>query len=282
MIKGPVPDMTKPSRLLIVGLGVALVSTSLVYAQQIWLGGGFSRFSARFGQLEDFDGSFLYCRGFYGSGRGGGGWSTDYPGADHNFSVRLAELTRVTVKFDVDRQPYHVVVRLDDPTLFRCPMVFMTNVENLRFTESEVAGLREYLVKGGFLWVDDFWGSYAWANWANEISRVLPPAQFPIFDIPISHQIMHTVYDVTDFLQVPNINFWYQTGGAVSERGYDSAQVHYRGIQDAQNRMMVLATHNTDVSDTWEREGENADYFNHFSPRGYAIGVNVVVYALTH
>ena len=115
-----------------------------------------------------------------------------------------------------------------------------------------------------------------------QISRVLPPAQFPIFDIPISHQIMHTVYDVTDFLQVPNINFWYQTGGGMSERGYDSAQVHYRGIQDAKERLMVLSTHNTDVSDTWEREGENADYFNTFSPRGYAIGVNVVVYALTH
>ena len=161
-------------------------------------------------------------------------------------------------------------------------MLFMTNVENLRFTESEVLGLRDYLVKGGFLWVDDFWGSYAWQNWANEISRVLPPAQFPIFDIPISHQIMHTVYDVTDFLQVPNINFWYQTGGGISERGYDSAQVHYRGIQDAKERLMVLSTHNTDVSDTWEREGENAEYFNIFSPRGYAIGVNVVVYALTH
>ena len=68
----------------------------------------------------------------------------------------------------------------------------------------------------------------------------------------------------------------------MSERGYDSAQVHYRGIQDAKGRLMVLATHNTDVSDTWEREGENAEYFNLFSPRGYAIGVNVVVYALTH
>ena len=117
--------MAKPSRLLIVGLGLALVCATLVHAQEIWIGGGFNRFSARFGKLEDFDGSFLYCRGFYGSGRGGGGWTTDYPGADHNFSVRLAELTRVTVKFDVNRQPYHVVVRLDDPSLLRCPMLFM-------------------------------------------------------------------------------------------------------------------------------------------------------------
>ena len=275
--------MTSRRRLLVAGFGVLFVCASLVHAQQIWVGGGeFSRFSARFGKMEDFDGSFLYCRGFFGSGRGGGGWSTDYPGADNNFSIRLAELTRVHVKFDVNRQPYHVVVRLDDPTLYRCPMLFMENVENLRLTESEVRGLRDYLVKGGFLWVDDFWGSYAWQNWAEEIARVLPPAQYPMFDVPISHPIMHTVYDVTDFLQVPAISFWYRSGGSLSERGYDSAQVHYRGIQDAKGRLMVLATHNTDVADTWEREGENREYFNLFSPKGYAIGVNVVVYALTH
>jgi hypothetical protein len=158
----------------------------------------------------------------------------------------------------------------------------MENVETLQFRESEVLGLRDYLKKGGFLWVDDFWGSYAWDNWEREISRVLPPGEYPIFDIPISHPIMHTVYEVKDFLQVPNINFWYQSGGGTSERGPDSAEVHYRGIQDSRGRLMVMATHNTDVADTWEREGASAEYFNLFSPRGYAIGVNFVVYALTH
>jgi hypothetical protein len=264
------------------GLGTVLLCTALVQAQEIWVGGGFNRFTARFAKPADFDGSFLYCRGFYGAGRGGGGWTTDYPGADHNLSVRLAELTRIPVKFDADRQPHYVVVRLDDPVLNRCPMLFMENVETLQFRESEVLGLRDYLKKGGFLWVDDFWGSYAWDNWEREISRVLPPGEYPIFDIPISHPIMHTVYEVKDFLQVPNINFWYQSGGGTSERGPDSAEVHYRGIQDSRGRLMVMATHNTDVADTWEREGASAEYFNLFSPRGYAIGVNFVVYALTH
>ena len=269
-------------RLAAVGFCVVLAGVSLA-AQQIWVGGGgFSRFAPRFPTIEDFDGRFLYCRGFFQSAYGRGGWSTDYPGADNNFSVRLAELTRVSVKFDPNRQPHHVVVRLDDPTLFRCPMLFLENVEMLRFSELEVIGLRTYLQKGGFLWVDDFWGSAAWNNWAREISRVLPPAQYPMFDIPISHPIMHTMYDVKDFLQVSAISFWYSSGGSVSERGRDSAEVHYRGIQDSRGRLMVLATHNTDVADTWEREGESAEYFNLFSPRGYAIGVNVVLYALTH
>ncbi|OFV94562.1 MAG: hypothetical protein A3G76_11925 [Acidobacteria bacterium RIFCSPLOWO2_12_FULL_65_11] len=267
--------MIRRGRLTVAGLSVALACASLAGAQQIWISG---RVSERVATIEDFDGQFLYCRGIFN-----GGWRTDYPGADNNFSIRLAELTRIPVKFDPNRQPHHVVVRLDDPVLFHCPMVFMENVESLRgFSEEEATNLRNYLVKGGFLWVDDFWGSNAWANWEDHISSVLPPSEFPIFDLPISHPIMHTVFDVKEFLQVPNINFWYRSGGSVSERGYDSAEVHYRGIQNSRGHLMVLTTHNTDVSDTWEREGAAEEYFNRFSPRGYAIGVNVVVYALTH
>jgi Domain of unknown function (DUF4159) len=270
--------MSNRRRRVVASVSVLLVCAGLVHAQQIWVGGGgYGRFAPRFATTEDFDGRFLYCRAYFQ-----GGWSTDYPGADNNFSVRLAELTRIPVKFDPNRQPHHVVVRLDDPTLFRCPMLFMENVERLRFTEQDILGLRAYLQKGGFLWVDDFWGSYAWANWLREISRVLPPSEYPIFDIPITHPIMHTLYDVRDFLQVSAISFWYSSGGSVSERGADSAEVHYRGIQDSRGRLIVLATHNTDVADTWEREGESQEYFNLFSPRGYAIGVNVIVYALTH
>ena len=188
----------------------------------------------------------------------------------------------MSVKWAADRQPHHVVMRLDDPVLLRCPMLFMENVEMLRFTEQEVVNLRTYLLKGGFLWVDDFWGSAAWANWSREIARVLPPAQHPTFDIPLEHPIFHTMYDVKDYLQVPSISFWYGSGGQVSERGLDSADVHYRGTEDRRGHLIVLATHNTDVADTWEREGESTEYFNLFSPRGYAIGVNVLLYTLTH
>jgi Domain of unknown function (DUF4159) len=273
-------------RLLILGGSAILAFASLVYAQRIFVGGGGrSRFRPRFATLEDFDGSFLYCRGFYRSTRGeagGQGWSTDYPGADNNFSIRLSELTRVPVKWDPTRQPIYVVVRLDDPLLYRCPMLFMEDTGTIQFSVSEIAGLRDYLLKGGFLWVDDFWGSRAWDQWVAELQRVLPKDEFPIIDIPLSHPIMHTVYDVTNYLQVSSINFWYRSGGSVSERGFDSAQVHYRGIEDSRKRLMVMMTHNTDVADTWEREGENKEYFTLFSPRGYAIGVNVVVYALTH
>jgi hypothetical protein len=263
-----------------------LLAAAAAFAQQIWVGGGrFYRYPPKWVKASDFDGSFIYCRGFYRSvtrEEGGSGWNTDFPGADNNFSVRLAELTTVHVKLDERRQPNYGVVQLTDPLLNHCPMLFMEDVGTAEFTDAEVAALRTFFLKGGFLWVDDYWGSYAWDQWVEQISRVLPPAQYPIVDVPITHPIFHSLYDVKDYLQVSSINFWSRSGGSVSERGSDSAQVHYRGIQDEKGRMMVFMTHNTDVADTWEREGENRQYFDLFSPRGYAIGVNVIVYALTH
>jgi hypothetical protein len=161
-------------------------------------------------------------------------------------------------------------------------MLFVEDVGTAEFTDAEVQNLRDFFQKGGFLWVDDYWGTYAWSRWVSQISRVLPPGEYPIFDLPLEHPIMHSLYDVKSFLQVSSIQFWYESGGDVRERGTDSVPVHYRGIQDSHGRLMVLMTHNTDVADTWEREGESQEYFDRFSPAGYAIGVNVVLYSMTH
>ena len=274
-------------RLAVAMVAALLAAASSAYAQRIWVGGGgFSRVPPRWANAADFDGRFMYCRGFYKSRYrepGGSGWSTDYPGADNNFSVRLAELTRVSVKFDADQQPHHVVVALTDPLLYRCPMLFMEDIGTADFGDEEVKSLREFFIKGGVLWVDDYWGSFAWDSWVRQISRVLNPEEFPIFDIPTSHPIMHSLYDVKEVFQVCAIQFWNPNyPDRTSERGADSAQVHFRGIQDARGRLMVIMSHNTDIADTWEREGENREYFDKFSPGGYAIGVNIVLYAMTH
>ena len=264
---------------------VVLAVATAAFAQQIWVGGGRNRRSPRWAQAQDFDGSFLYCRGFYNSVRyeeSGQGWGTDYPGADNNFSVRLAELTRVTLKLDEDRQPHHVVVQLTDPLLPRCGMLFMEDAGTVGFDEAEVQNLRAYFLKGGLLWVDDFWGSPALSHWLAEIGRVLPPGEFPVFDIPATHPVMSTLYHVKSVPQVAHIGFWRGTGGQTSERGPDSDRVNFKGIQDAHGRLMVIMTHNTDIADTWEREGANEDYFGLFSPAGYALGVNIVIYAMTH
>jgi hypothetical protein len=282
--------MTRAIRLGACALvGLAVAGAAIAYAQEIWVGGDFGRFSRtapRWAAASDFDGSFLYCRGYYRSRwrePSGSGWNTDYPGADNNFSVRLAELTRVRVRFGPDRQPVHVVVSLTDPLLFRCPVLFMEDVGTIEFSLEEVEQLRTFFRKGGFLWVDDSWGSTAWSSWVEQISRVLPPGEFPLLDIPRSHPIMRTLYDVPEIPQIPSINHWRRSGGGTSERGMDSAEVYVKGIHDDHGRLMVLATHNTDVADSWEREGEwPREYFDLFSPRGYAIGVNVVLYAMTH
>ena len=256
---------------------------------RIWVGGGgygrFSREAPKWPTRANFDGRFNFCRGYYTSDRredGGQGWRTDYPGADNNFSVRLGELTNVRIRMKPDGQPDNLVINLSDPLLYHCPILFMEDVGTARFSDEEVARLRAYLLKGGFLEVDDFWGDRAWEQWAGEIGRVLPPDDYPIFDIPSDHAIMHTLYDVKGVEQVSNIRFWMQSGGRTSERGAESARVNFRGIQDARGRLMVVMAHNTDIPDSWEREGESQEYFDHFSPNGYALGVNIMIYAMTH
>jgi hypothetical protein len=270
-------------------LATVLAISSAAYAQRLWTGGprggGYNRLPPKFATMEDFKGSWMYCRGYFTSSYrepGGSGWNTDYPGADNNMSVRLMELTTVHVPVDESRQPTYVVVSLSDPTLYRCPLLMMEDVGTAEFSEEEVKNLRTFFLKGGFLWVDDFWGSYAWDNWQEQISRVLPSGAYPIFDVPLEHPVMHTLYDVKEFMQVPSLNYWYGNGRSTSERGPDSAQVHFRGIQDDKQRLMVMMTHNTDIADTWEREADSPEYFDLFSPRGYAIGVNILLYAMTH
>jgi hypothetical protein len=159
----------------------------------------------------------------------------------------------------------------------------MQEVGSFSLNAEEASRLREYLLKGGFLWVDDFWGSDAWDVWASEIARALPPSEYPIVDVPDDHPIFRSQYTLSDGVpQVPSINHWLGTGGDTSERGPDSAEVHARAIYDHAGRMMVFMTHNTDVSDSWEREGLDPRYFYTFSVPGYAVAVNVLLHAMTH
>ena len=255
------------------GFLILLVLTGAASAQ-IWTGNdmwrGWRGEPPRFATRAIKDGRFHFCRLMYPSAyreAGGQGWRTDYPGADTNFSIRLAELTKTAVSIDGEGDPEYFVVRSSgDDNLFRCPFVHIEDAGTAEFTHQDVAQLREYLLKGGFMWSDDFWGSRAWAVWEQEIGRVLPPERFPIVDIPVTHSMFQTIYNVKRIPQVPAISRWRNNGGETSERGLDSAVVNTRGIFDEKGRLMVLMTHNTDISDTWEREGEDIEYFYRFSP----------------
>jgi hypothetical protein len=273
-------------RIVLSSLIAVILSAAAAAGQQIWVGRGrFWRTPPKWAKAENFDGSFNFCRAYFTSNRredGGTGWDTDFPGADNNFSVRLAELTMMRVKLDSTGQPDYVVLRLTDPLMARCTIVHFEDAGTIQLSPDEVTSLRAYLLKGGFITVDDFWGTAAWNQWAQEIERVLP--EYSIFEIPHDHPIMHTLYDVKEVEQVSSIQFWSRNGGGVSERAWmnDSPTVNFRGIADDKGRLMVVMAHNTDIPDTWEREGESKEYFDKFSPNGYAVGVNIVLYGMTH
>jgi len=268
---------------LLVAAGLALLATA-TDAQQIFGRRGRSRFEVQRATPESFNGGFNFCRVMFRSNRygDGGGWGVDWPRADENFPIRLSELTRTDISYRDQGEPNSLIVQLTDPELFQCPFVMMTEVGSAYFDEEEASRLREYLLKGGFLWADDFWGSYAWSSWANQLSKVLPSNEYPIQDLALNHPLFRTLFEVERVPQVPSINFWAGSGGRTSERGADSAQPHARAILDHGDRILVLMTHNTDLGDSWEREADDPEYFYRFSVDGYAFGINVVLYAMTH
>jgi Domain of unknown function (DUF4159) len=269
--------------LVLAGL-VALVLAVRVDAQFRQRRGGFGNLgSGSVATDKDFDGAFHFCRVMFRSDfRGdGGNWSVDYPRADINLSVRLSELTRADVSMK-NGEPTPLLIRLTDDALFRCPFIMMTEVGSASIDEQEAERLREYLLKGGFLWADDFWGSYAWEWWVGQFSRVLNPAEYPIIDLPSNHPLFSSQFVIKKVPQIASINYWAGSGGDTSERGADSAEAHARAVLDKHGNIMVLMTHNTDLGDSFEREADDPQYFYQMSVPGYAFGINAVLYALTH
>ena len=271
--------------ILAVGAGVLLVCSAAALAQ---FRGGRNFFNApvRLAPETFPDRNFVVCRIMYTQVRrepSGGGWRTDYPYGEINLTIRLSELTKTPVSRGGGREPNHYVVRLTDEALYQCPFTIASDVGTIGLSEAEAAGLRTYLLKGGFLWVDDFWGPEAWDHWSAQIAKVLDPDEFEIEDIALSDPILHSQFNVQRVPQITNIGFWRRSGGLeTSERGPDSVDVHFRAIRDDHGRIMVLMTHNTDVADSWEREGEDVGFFQQFSPNGYALGINVLLHAMTH
>jgi hypothetical protein len=269
-----------------VALVVAMLLASVADAQVGWGGFRGSRRTPRLKPAAHRDNGFTFCRLMYTSvrrEREGYGWSTDYPDADSNFMIRLSELTSTKVDFDERKRPNHWVVEATDPALFTCPFLMGSDVGTVGFSAIEVQRLREYLLKGGFLWVDDFWGTPAWNQWEAEISRVLPPSEYPIIDLPLDHPLFQAHYNIWAVPQITNIRYWRRTrGSSTSERGIDSDVAHFRVITDDDGRILVAMTHNTDIQDSWEREGEDPRFFDQFAPEGYSLGVNVLLHAMSH
>jgi hypothetical protein len=231
------------------------------------------QYSSGYGGGPGFGGG----RGGRRGGRGfGGGWLTDYPDSDLNFSYRLHQLTSMEVN------PDGLILTLTDPRLFDYPFIYIVEPGRLVFSDEEAKVLRQYLLNGGFLMVDDFWGEAEWANFYREIKRVFPDRE-PT-ELSLDHPIFHAVFDLKERPQIPNIIAALQGRpyGITWERE-DAQEVHYKALYDDRGRMMAIICHNTDLGDGWEREGENEWYFREFSEKkAYPLGINIVFYAMTH
>lgn len=220
----------------------------------------------------DPDDVFTFVRIQYSSYRGRYRWDTDYPDADLNFSYRLQQLT--AIKAD----PKGKILRLTDKELFKYPFIYIIEPGGMTLSEAEVVALREYLERGGFLMVDDFWGEAEWANFKFEIGRVFPDR--PIEDIPLDHEIFNIVYKIKKKPLIPSVHA-YQNGNW-TER-WDAREAHYRCIKDDSGRLMTVICHNTDLGDGWEQEGTDPGYFKEYSePYAYPLGINIITYAMTH
>jgi hypothetical protein len=226
--------------------------------------------------------SFYFTRAAYSSsfrgrgGRGGGGsWATDFPKADQQFLTVLRRLA------GIDAFPAEHPIQLQDPDLRRYPFIYAVEVGYMSLTEPEVAALRDYLLAGGFMMVDDFWGSREWASFEQEMRRVLP--EYSIVDMPRDHPIFSSFYDIREVIQVPNVGIgrqYHRSGGGPTHEqdGYTPA---VRGIFDERGRLLVAINWNTDLGDAWEW-AEQPDYPLKFSTYAYQMGVNFIVYAMTH
>lgn len=261
---------------------------------------------ARVSDMEIADGGFLRARGggtparhefyftraMYSDGRGRGGfgysrrwgdmlgdggptWSIDYPSADHHMMLVATRLS------NLDACELENPVSLADPDLRRYPFLYSLEWGSAALTEAEVDGLRSYLHAGGFLMLDDFWGSAEWANFERQIGRVLP--DYPIVEIPRDHLLFRIHYTIEgEILQIPNVG----NGRAVA-RGYAGARTweqdgrvpHVRGIFDDDGRLLVAIFWNTDLGDALEW-AEDAEYPLNYSTFASQLFLNTIVYAM--
>jgi hypothetical protein len=266
-------------------LAAGLLLASAGYAVGQFRSRGFDVLGAGSGLApKEFpDRDFAVCRLVYTEGRRfAGGWRTDYPLGDRNLSIRFSELTKTRVSRAGDGSRNHYLVRITDDQLFQCPFIIGGDIGSIEISPSDAKQLRTYFMKGGFLWVDDMWGTAQWESWSSEIAKVFPPSEYPIEDVPVSDPIFRSQFLVDHMPQIPNYPYWRGSGGDTSEQGADSRVPVFRAIRDKHGRIMIAMTHNTDIADAWEREGENPEYFYRFSPTGYALGINVLLHALTH
>ena len=216
------------------------------------------------------DGEYHFARLVYnGNGyRGRGSFQTDYPEAEIHLKQGLARLTRLHVGGDT-------LVELDDEDIMNYPWLYAVEVGSWYLDESDAALIREYLLRGGFLMVDDFHGTREWAQFEDSMRRVFPDR--PIVEIDESDEVMNLLYELNKDVQIPGIQYL-RSGVTYEDDGYTP---HWRGIYDDENRLLVAINFNMDLGDAWEHADEPR-YPEAMTGLAYRWAVNYVIYSMTH
>lgn len=213
----------------------------------------------------------LYSSGGYGFGGGGFGshWQVDYPDAEYHFTDGVGRLTRI----EMGQQAR--IMRLSDDAIFDYPWLYAVEVGHWYLSDSEAARLREYLLRGGFLMVDDFHGTAEWAGFMESMKRVFPDR--PVLDIAEGDPVLHVLYDLDERIQIPGIApLMY---GQTYEQ--DGVNPTWRGVYDDEGRLMVAINHNMDLGDAWEHANDPR-YPEPMTTLAYRFAVNYAIYAMTH
>jgi hypothetical protein len=198
-------------------------------------------------------------------------WYTDYPKGDEQLIWALRRLTQLDIAED------ERAIAITDPDLFKYPFLYTSEPGQMILDDKDAAIMREYLKRGGFWMLDDFWGSFEWDDMAEQMQRVLPGAV--IKEVPRDHPILRAFFDVPKIIQVPSLNYIYN--GGVTWEPPDGFEATCRGIWDEHGRLVVVINHNTDLGDAYEHM-DHPDYPYEFSSYAYRMAVNTIVYALSH
>jgi hypothetical protein len=207
--------------------------------------------------------------GFGGYGGYGGSWSRDYPKADRQFLMALKRLTRI------EARPTEQVVDLDSDEIFNYPWIYAVQVSNWTFTDAQAARLHDYLLKGGFLMVDDFHGTADWDRFMAGMRMVFPDR--PVEDLSDQDEIFHGLYDISARFQVPGEQYVY-SGRTYEKDGYVPK---WRAIRDDKGRVMVAICHNMHLGDAWEW-ADDPRYPENFASMAFRVGLDYIMYGMTH
>ncbi len=227
------------------------------------------------------DDVFTFARLRYNSGTWMGQrekWKIDYPDSELNFSYRLQQLTSMQVN------PIPAIVDIDPEQLRHYPFIYMIEPGDIWITEEEAEILRDYMLNGGFIMVDDFWGLQEWKNFYRAVKLIFPDREY--VELELDHPIFHAVFDLDLKPQIPAVGIAMkgrQTGITYEWNKPGSETPHYRAMLDDEGRICMLICFNTDLGDGWEEEGTDPWYFREFSEKyAYPLGINIIFYALTH